>query len=291
MGELLEEPEYEVITTKEAGPPATPFAGMGMLTPALLQQAEFAVDAVKKVKALSLRVTNYADWKRLGPNAYLQKSGAMKVARLFGISFKDMKVKREDRRKENGDTVAVFTAEVTAEFNGKEVKEIGVVDSEKQFYASAGHDETKPFDDRDFTSMQKHAVSNAMGRALKSILGLEGIPWEDIEAVLGKDAAGKAGAVGYGDKSAEKPPETASDVEMREKLRAMLLDLADQDPDSASKLLQKYTTFQTQDGKTVEGVKSVNEKRFSLGWMKKTYGKVKDDWTKSGHGGPPPEAQ
>lgn len=295
MGEILpQETEYEVLDTRAEAAPPSPYQGMGMLTPAMVRQAEEAVEAVRKVKALALRVTSFADWKKLGPNAYLQKSGAMKVARLFGISFKDMKVSRGDRKKENGDTVAVFTAEVTAEFNGKTVKEIGVVDSEKDFYSSGGTAEngdkiTKPFDDRNFANMQKHSVSNAMGRALRSILGLDGIPWEEAVAALGNETASKAGAVSYGGKSAERPPETASDVEIKEKLRSMLLDLADQDPDSASALLKKYTAFKGKDGAEVS-VGSVSDKRFSPKWCAATYGKVKKDWESSGFGGPPPEA-
>jgi hypothetical protein len=284
--------EYEVLETRTETVPATesPFDGVGMLTPAALQQAEFCVEGVKRVKALALRITNESDWRRMGNKAYLQKSGCMKVARLFGVSFKDMTVSREERKKESGEFVTTFTAKVTAEFRGAIVREIGTADSDKQFYSAGGEDEDtheklkKSYDDRDFSSMKKHAVTNAMNRALKSCLGLDGVLWSDVEGAIGKEAAARVGAHSYQGKG--KPAETVADQDVKAKLRQMLLDMASGDEAEAAALLRKYTTFKGKDGSDVS-VGSVNEPKFSAKWMAATYGKVKKDWEAAGLNGPP----
>jgi hypothetical protein len=55
---------------------------------AMAEQAEKRVEAVNKIKKMSLKVTNHHDWVDQQGKPYLQASGGEKVARLFGISWR-----------------------------------------------------------------------------------------------------------------------------------------------------------------------------------------------------------
>ena len=52
------------------------------------QRAEQRIEAVRKIKTMALKLTNYHDWTDQGGKPYLQVSGAEKIARLFGISWR-----------------------------------------------------------------------------------------------------------------------------------------------------------------------------------------------------------
>ena len=54
----------------------------------LAEQAERRIDAMTKIKKVSLKLTNRHDWTDQGGKPYLQVSGAEKIARMFGISWK-----------------------------------------------------------------------------------------------------------------------------------------------------------------------------------------------------------
>ena len=54
----------------------------------MAQQAEKRIDAINKIKQIALKVTNAKDWVDQGGRPYLQASGAEKIARLFGISWR-----------------------------------------------------------------------------------------------------------------------------------------------------------------------------------------------------------
>lgn len=52
----------------------------------LAERADQYITAMNKIMDAALKITNERDWCLIGGNPYLQESGAMKVARLFGIS-------------------------------------------------------------------------------------------------------------------------------------------------------------------------------------------------------------
>jgi hypothetical protein len=293
---------YELLktepTTAVATPEQFPLYG-GMLTPELLQKAEMAVEGVKKIKAIAFKVTNHKDWLRMGGNAYLTESGCKKVGMLFGVSYRDAKVATEDRM-EGANPVRQYTAKVRVFFNGREVEEIGTCDSNYDLYRWAGKDDQGnkiecPFSERDFTSMQKHALTNAMNRALKSILGLNGITWEEVQAALGQQA-GKTTNVGFdkGGTAAPKQAQTVEGTDTRKQLWGMLLDLADGDEGTASAGCKKYSAFEgkDKDGKAVmKSFDNPMDTRISEKWIGSTYGKVKKIWCEKGFDKipPPPE--
>lgn len=54
----------------------------------LAEKAEQYITAMNKIMDAALKITNELDWVLIGGTPYLQESGATKVARLFGISWK-----------------------------------------------------------------------------------------------------------------------------------------------------------------------------------------------------------
>jgi hypothetical protein len=288
-----------VIEQPQPGP-VTPYQGMGMLTPEMIARAEACVDGIKQVKQLSLRATNFTDWIKIGDKGYLAESGCEKVSRLFGIDWGKPTI-RVETETIDGREVKTYICDIVAVFEGKRYPQQGVVSSEGAFYSeksewSDGPDGKRirnkieiPYGERDFVKMRKHALTNAMGRGLRGILGLNGIPWADVETILGREHAGKSANVGF-DKggTAPKPAQTvdsAEAVDYRKKLWSMCLDLGDHDDALAGNVLEKATSF-TKDGKEVKGFRDPFNARISDKWIQAAYGKIKKDWEPT-FGGPP----
>lgn len=275
----MQDAEFQ-LAEREEETALVPLSGLGMLTSEMVAKAEAAIDLVNKVKAICLRVTRYTDWQKLGDKAYLMASGVDKVAAQWGVSFQfdqeGVKRREEDR---DGVKVVVFTARCTALFNGRTLEAVGTCDSEKQFYA--GKNNPKPFGERDFTSMMKHATTNAKSRALKSILGFDGIPWEEVEQILG-EAAQKIGAVSYGGKSEYAPPTTAGGNKAKDDMKRMLLEMGNGDVDAARQILMELTTDPTGKYRPQESVDKMSDKQagFILGQ------KVKPAYAKWQEGNP-----
>lgn len=84
MNELIVNDNYEVTTTNQNSALFDP------TTDNLLYMAEKAdswVKAMNKIMVAALGITTEKDWVLIGGTPYLQESGALKVARLFGISI------------------------------------------------------------------------------------------------------------------------------------------------------------------------------------------------------------
>lgn len=255
---MTQDAEFQLVTRDESTVPV-PLSGLGMLTPEMVAKAEAAVELVNKVKAICLRVTRYTDWKKLGDKAYLQASGVDKVAAQWGVSFSFDKEGVQRREEDRGGTkVVVFSVRCSAHFNGRTVEAVGVCDSEKQFYV--GRDNPKPFEERDFSSMEKHAATNAKNRALKAILGFDGIPWEEVEQILGA-AAQKIQSVSYGGKAEYAQPQTAGDGKAKDEMKKMLMEMANGDIDAAKQILRELTVDPTGKFKPHESVDAMTAKQ------------------------------
>lgn len=286
--------EYSLVPREEPKEPRLPgqLGEMGMLTAQDIMRAEVAVEAVKKVKALALRVTNLRDWTTMGGKAYLTESGVKKIAALFGISLLDAKMEERDRRKSDGSLLREFTATVTAEFKGRRVQEVGNANSDDDFFRYRGKGEHRyelPFDERDLRSIKKKAVTNALNRATKAILGLNGVLWEEVQAALGKEQAAGVAAVDYGSKPAAAPPPKATPAQggqenIREKLWNLALEIGQGDERQAEELIKAASTFQGERGPV--SFSDPFKATIKDGWIGKTYAKLKG-YRQSGQGREP----
>ena len=121
----------------------------------------------------------------------------------------------------------------------------------------------------------KMAITDALSVALK-MLGV------GADVYMGISDSKHMAPKGAPNRTEPKPPPEHSekDVEMRVKLMAMLVAMAEGDATIASDLLVDYSTFEKKsDGKTVKGKR--DPKDLSPAWLKSTYGKVKtahDEW-------------
>lgn len=158
---------------------------------AIAEAAERRVEAVTKIKRLALRVTNARDWTDQGGHPYLQVSGAEKVARLFGISWRiDEPVREEDEDGHFSYTVKGYFTLGTAE-----IEVIGSRSSRDPFFARAKGKDIPP-SEIDRNDVKKAAVTNCIGNGVTRLLGIRQLTWEDLaEAGLRQEDMGR---VDYG---------------------------------------------------------------------------------------------
>jgi len=235
----------------------------------LVKMAEFAekrIDAVNRIKRAALRVTNTRDWTNQNGNPYLQVSGAEKVARLFGISWRidEPKLAEYDDGHFGFSYKGYFTLGVaTIEFEGSR-------GSRDPFFSKA-HDKAIPPSEIDRNDVKKAALTNTIGNGVTRILGIRNLGWEDL-----KDAGiniSNMAKVDY------KKKEMSKDVkEQRDKIGSMIMEMVRENKEEASKLLEKLTLFTAKDGKEVKGKKSLSD--LSEKAVPVTYRKVKEEYGK-----------
>lgn len=144
----------------------------------IAQQAERRIDAVKKIKTMALRLTNYHDWTDQGGKPYLQVSGAEKIARLFGISWRFTTDKIQRLDEEGGH----FSYQVSMEFvmSGASVEFQGSRSSKDPFF-SKKHGKEIPPQEIDRTDVMKAAITNTIGNGITRLLGIRNLTWDDLK--------------------------------------------------------------------------------------------------------------
>lgn len=140
------------------------------ITADVIRQAELQVEGLKKIKAISIKVTNNSDWTVMEGKPCLQNSGCMKIAQLWGVNFLSPKVVEERRDDDRGEYIT-FTCSGKARFRGREVEDIGTSSTRDKLLGSKGG-QLRPLSDVDVQSVKKMAVTNWQTRILKKILGL-----------------------------------------------------------------------------------------------------------------------
>jgi hypothetical protein len=157
------------------------------------------VEGVKKIKAISIKVTNYSDWSLQSGKPYLENMGCMKIAQLWGVNFLGRKFMPESGERisdANGDYI-LFTVQGGAEFKGRTVEDIGTCSTRDEFFGRSGG-KAKPLQDVDLTDVKKKAVTNLQGRLLKKILGLSYTIEELRESGIDLEKVGKVDYAGGG---------------------------------------------------------------------------------------------
>ena len=143
---------------------------------AVAAAAEKRVEAVNKIKILALKVTNERDWTDQGGHPYLQVSGAEKVARLFGISWR----LDEPTREEHSDGHFSYTFKGYFSMGTAEIEVVGTRSSQDPFFA--GHrDHPKPPSEIDRNDVKKGAMTNCLGNGISRLLGIRNMTWEEIK--------------------------------------------------------------------------------------------------------------
>lgn len=168
----------------------------GLLNEEAIRRAEMMVEGVKKIKAISAKVTNANDWMVQNGNPYLQNTGCMKIAQLWGVNFLDRKFVPEggEFREDEKGSYYLFTVQGRAEFKGRIVEDVGTCSTRDDFFGTKKNADGirvfKALGEVDLENVKKKAVTNLQGRLLKKILGLSYTMEElrDAGIDLGKSA-------------------------------------------------------------------------------------------------------
>lgn len=168
---------------------ATPISDETLIS--LAESAEKRIDAMTKIKKVSLKLTNKHDWTDQGGKPYLQVSGAEKIARMFGIGWRISEPKEE--MQEGGHFS--FTYKGVFTLAGKEIDCIGTRSSKDGFFKKydwskkdANGDAIKtelPPSEIDRGDVKKAAYTNCIGNGITRILGLRNMTYEDLEEFAG----------------------------------------------------------------------------------------------------------
>ena len=147
-----------------------------------IKTAQETMELVKQIKLLAIKQTNKHDWVDMQGKPYLQSSGAEKIARLFGISWKIIEHKREDKQDDKGAYyIYVYKGEFT--MGGKTIEVIGTCSQRDRFFGKDKNSETgfKAASDVDITNVMKKANTNMINRGITTLLGIRNLTWEEVK--------------------------------------------------------------------------------------------------------------
>lgn len=214
----------------------------------MIDDAEKQVEFIKKIKELSLKLTNEDDWVDEGGEPYLEISGTTKIRTLFGVSIKGLEKEIINMKDENGEYI-IITVKGTAVWRGNEISEIGTSTTRDDFFGKV-KGKMKKLEEIDLTDLIKKANTNFQNRVIKKILGLY-FTWDDLKtAGLNIDKIKK---IKYNTKVEELSEE---DVMKQQKIILMLNELYGE---RQGEMLKKLTAFISKDGKEIPGVENVKE--------------------------------
>lgn len=144
---------------------------------ALARQAEERIVAVKKIMNAALMITNENDWVLIGGKPYLQETGASKVARLFGISWK---IENPQILVDNqGYKTYIFKG--TFSMNNDSIEAEGSRSMKDEFFTGRG-EKKKSIDEIDERDVRMSAYTNCINNGIKRLVpGIRNLKLEDLE--------------------------------------------------------------------------------------------------------------
>jgi hypothetical protein len=142
---------------------------------AVAAAAEKRVDAINRIKILSLKVTNAHDWNDQGGKPYMGVSGAEKVARLFGISWRLDTPIREDHDDGHFD----YSFKGYFSMGTAEIEVIGTRGSQDPFFGGSKEKPIPP-SEIDRNDVKKGAMTNCLGNGISRLLGIRNLTWEEL---------------------------------------------------------------------------------------------------------------
>lgn len=150
------------------------------VTEDILAAANRRIAQLDKIVKLSISRTNANDWVDQNGKPYLTCSGAEKIARLFGVCWKDVKSEKIISSDEQGqyyfyEFSGIFT------LGGDSITAVGTCSQKDQFFAKSGG-KIKPLSEIDETNIRKAAYSNMVVNGVTRILGIRNLTWEEVKA-------------------------------------------------------------------------------------------------------------
>lgn len=146
----------------------------------LAERADKYIDAMNRIMQAALKITSENDWCIIGGKPYLQETGAMKVARLFGIC-----VERKGKPTVTVDSEGykTFTCEARFWLKDQYVDCEGSRSMKEDFFAKAGKDKPlKKPDEIEERDVRMAAYTNCLNNGIKRLIpGLRGLSVTDLE--------------------------------------------------------------------------------------------------------------
>jgi hypothetical protein len=213
---------------------------------ALVKRADAQTEYIKKIKLISLKVTNENDWINQDDQPYLENMGTMKIRQLWKVGISDQRIEKEEFNDEKGKFL-LFVCTGKADFMGIEITDIGTCSTRDDFFGKKGG-VLKDIEEVDLENCKKKAVTNFQNRILKKILGLS-FTWDDLKAA-GLDIS-KIQAVKH------KRSITEEDKKLQDELKAMLNEVYAADAAKIKEWLLKATTFIGKDKQQVPGIDAI----------------------------------
>jgi hypothetical protein len=156
-----------------------------------VELAEKRIKLQDRVRKLALQATEPCDWVDEGGKPYLQWSGTAKVAMAFGVSYRAQEFEKEALKDERGSYI-MYHCMGTIDFQGRSMSETGSASTRDPFFLNGkewytdedGQSKSrkieKPLSEIDLSDVRKKAMTNFLGRGLKSMIGLS-FSWDSIE--------------------------------------------------------------------------------------------------------------
>ena len=146
----------------------------------LAEKADKMVAALNKIMSAAIKITTERDWCLIGGTPYLQESGAAKVARLFGISWRIHE--GYPRQELDGDGYPSYTYRMTFKMGSASIEQDGSRSAKDDFFAKTKTGK-KTVDEIDLGDVKRAAYTNCLNNGIKRILpGLRNLDMSALEA-------------------------------------------------------------------------------------------------------------
>jgi hypothetical protein len=241
---------------------------------ALLENATARANLMAEMVPALVRCCHERDITDMGGKPFIGDSGCEKIARVAGISFSKPDVSAGFEADENGKKIYTVTMRGECSLMAQSVFEVGGCDENDKFIASK-----KLALIARKLDVEKKAYCNWRGRCVRTLLGLNGLSWKDLE----KHGITREGRTRVDYKEGKHTADRKESAEESEKVDEVKTKIRDQllhdlgSPDLAGKALAELTSFVGKDGNKRAGVGSVNDARFSDKWAFKTWSDIRKD--------------
>jgi len=174
----------DLVTTQEELETALPAIADENIV-AIAAHAEERLEALDKIKTVALKITNANDWVDENGKPYLQGSGAEKVARIFGVSWRIFEPAEDNL----GDGHYMITYKGEFALGGAIISAIGTRSSKDGFfkkYKYAGDQRVElPVSEIDKGDVKKSAYTNLLANGITRLLGIRNLTYADLEKYSG----------------------------------------------------------------------------------------------------------
>jgi hypothetical protein len=163
------------------------------LTDDFLSRLDKSVDRYKRAVQIAIKLTNGNDWVSQDGHPYLQATGAEKIKNPFGVNIVDITSRRIANKDQRGDSyIWEYKGKAfSSKLGGSFIECIGVCSSRDKFFARVAG-ELKSIEDVDEVRIMQKAYNNLIVNAVKRVLGLRSLTWEDLKgAGIGEGSVGK----------------------------------------------------------------------------------------------------